>query len=261
MTHHPLQWKDWCTGNTKSAYVNANMHELRLTGFMSNRGRQNVASYAIHDMGLDWRECAAWFERWLIDFDPCSNTGNCLYVAGIGNDRPQRKFDVDWQAERYDPDGVFSDTGTGWARNFVRSRRRVMMYWNVTYNDPNRWKAVYKASGGRLPWWRGVRETFAGLPVGSPKLDWFGGGHHRIAGVEGGPVRTLPSTFRARLLDLLPSPNQIGGVRRSYALGEQLFAGRGVGGAIPTRCRIRSAAHEVLRRLRQTSERGLRAAQ
>ena len=46
-----------------------------------------------------------------------------------------------------------------------------MMYWNVTYNDPNRWKAVYKASGGRLPWWRGVRETFAGLPVGSPKLD------------------------------------------------------------------------------------------
>jgi hypothetical protein len=46
-----------------------------------------------------------------------------------------------------------------------------MMYWNVTYNDPNRWKAVCEASGGRLPWWRGVRETFAGLPVGSPKLD------------------------------------------------------------------------------------------
>lgn len=46
-----------------------------------------------------------------------------------------------------------------------------MMYWNVTYNDPNRWKAVHEASGGRLPWWRGVRETFAGLPVGSPKLD------------------------------------------------------------------------------------------
>lgn len=46
-----------------------------------------------------------------------------------------------------------------------------MMYWNVTYNDTNRWKAVYEASGGRLPWWRGVRETFAGLPVGSPKLD------------------------------------------------------------------------------------------
>lgn len=106
--HHPLQWKAWCTGNTRSSFVNANMHELRLTGFMSNRGRQNVASYAIHDLGLDWRACAAWFEHWLIDYDPCSNTGNWLYVAGIGNDpRPQRKFDVDWQAERYDPQGAF----------------------------------------------------------------------------------------------------------------------------------------------------------
>ena len=46
-----------------------------------------------------------------------------------------------------------------------------MMFWNVTYNDPNRWKAVYEAGGGRLPWWTGVRETFRGLPVGSPKLD------------------------------------------------------------------------------------------
>ena len=26
-------------------FVNANMRELALTGFMSNRGRQNVASY------------------------------------------------------------------------------------------------------------------------------------------------------------------------------------------------------------------------
>lgn len=108
VSHHPLQWKAWCTGNTRSAFVNANMHELRLTGFMSNRGRQNVASYAVHDLGLDWRACAAWFEHWLIDFDPCSNTGNWLYVAGIGNDpRPQRKFDVDWQAERYDPQRDF----------------------------------------------------------------------------------------------------------------------------------------------------------
>ena len=47
-------------------------------------------------------------QHWLIDYDPCSNTGNWLYVSGIGNDpRPQRKFDVDWQAERYDPMGAF----------------------------------------------------------------------------------------------------------------------------------------------------------
>ena len=46
-----------------------------------------------------------------------------------------------------------------------------MMYWNVTYNDPNRWKAVFDAAGPRLTWWQGIRETLRGRPVGSPKLD------------------------------------------------------------------------------------------
>ncbi len=46
-----------------------------------------------------------------------------------------------------------------------------MMHWNVTYNDPNRWKEVYAVGGARLPWWSGIRETLQGLPVGSPKLD------------------------------------------------------------------------------------------
>lgn len=45
------------------------------------------------------------------------------------------------------------------------------MYWNVTYNDPNRWKAVFDAAGPRLTWWQGIRETLRGRPVGSPKLD------------------------------------------------------------------------------------------
>eukprot|EP00971_Amphidinium_carterae_P204367 4055356-Amphidinium_carterae.1 len=35
---------------------------LQATGFMSNRGRQNVASYLIFDLGVDWRYGAAHFE-------------------------------------------------------------------------------------------------------------------------------------------------------------------------------------------------------
>lgn len=38
------------------------MRELAATGFMSNRGRQNVASYLVLDLGLDWRAGAWWFE-------------------------------------------------------------------------------------------------------------------------------------------------------------------------------------------------------
>lgn len=98
----------WKNGTTGDRFVDANMRELRATGFMSNRGRQNVASYLIHDMGLDWRCGAQWLESQLIDFDPASNYGNWLYIAGLGNDpRPFRKFNTRGQAERYDPDGAY----------------------------------------------------------------------------------------------------------------------------------------------------------
>jgi deoxyribodipyrimidine photo-lyase len=79
------------------------MNELRLTGFMSNRGRQNVASYFCHDLKLDWRIGAAYFEQQLIDYDECSNWGNWAYIAGVGNDpRPDRNFNIEKQATVYD---------------------------------------------------------------------------------------------------------------------------------------------------------------
>ncbi|MFQ3182688.1 MAG: deoxyribodipyrimidine photo-lyase, partial [Polaribacter sp.] len=47
--------QQWIRGETKDDFVNANMIELKETGFMSNRGRQNVASYFAKDLLLDWR--------------------------------------------------------------------------------------------------------------------------------------------------------------------------------------------------------------
>lgn len=101
----------WKNGTTGDPLVDANMRELAATGFMSNRGRQNVASYLVHDLHLDWRYGAAWFEAMLIDHDPASNYGNWLYIAGVGNDpRPFRKFNTAFQAERYDPQGEYVNT-------------------------------------------------------------------------------------------------------------------------------------------------------
>ncbi len=105
-------WK-WAEGRTKDGFVNANQLELSSTGWMSNRGRQNAASYLVHDMGIDWRWGAAWFESQLLDYDPCSNYGNWQYVTGIGNDTRTKKFDTQWQAERYDPKGRFQQLWTG----------------------------------------------------------------------------------------------------------------------------------------------------
>ena len=88
--------------------VDANMRELAATGFMSNRGRQVVASYLINDLQQDWRHGAAWFEEHLIDYDPASNWGNWAYLAGVGNDpRQNRVFNALRQARTYDPDAQY----------------------------------------------------------------------------------------------------------------------------------------------------------
>ena len=94
----------WINGETNEPFVNANMKELSQTGFMSNRGRQNVANYLTKELKIDWRIGAEYFESLLIDYDVHSNYGNWLYNAGIGNDSmPFRKFSPKLQSERYDP--------------------------------------------------------------------------------------------------------------------------------------------------------------
>jgi len=98
----------WINGKTGVDFVDANMNELRLTGFMSNRGRQNVASYLCNDLQLDWRYGAAYFEQELIDYDVASNWGNWAYLAGVGNDpRGNRYFDIAKQARQYDAGGEY----------------------------------------------------------------------------------------------------------------------------------------------------------
>jgi deoxyribodipyrimidine photo-lyase len=93
----------WINGETGDEFVDANMRELKLTGWMSNRGRQNVASYFVHDLNMDWRLGAEYFEHQLIDYDPASNWCNWAYLAGVGNDpRTDRKFNTQKQANDYD---------------------------------------------------------------------------------------------------------------------------------------------------------------
>lgn len=101
-------FEKWRMGETGIPLIDANMKELLATGFMSNRGRQNVASFLVKDLQIDWRWGAAWFESQLIDYDVCSNWGNWLYVAGVGNDpRENRYFNILKQAHNYDEKGEY----------------------------------------------------------------------------------------------------------------------------------------------------------
>ena len=106
--YYPERYQKWCHGNTPYPLVNACMHQLNETGYLSNRGRQIVASCFVNELGLDWRFGAAYFEQQLIDYDMASNWGNWQYIAGVGADpRGGRHFNIDKQTRLFDPDGEY----------------------------------------------------------------------------------------------------------------------------------------------------------
>lgn len=101
-------FQKWADGETGVPFIDANMKELNLTGFMSNRGRQVVASFLAKELKINWLLGAEYFESNLIDYDVCSNYGNWNYIAGVGCDpREDRIFNIQTQMSKYDENGSF----------------------------------------------------------------------------------------------------------------------------------------------------------
>ncbi|KAL8644535.1 MAG: hypothetical protein Q9226_007712, partial [Calogaya cf. arnoldii] len=95
-------------GTTGNGFIDASMRELFLTGYTSNRLRQNVASFLAKHLSIDWRIGAEWYESLLTDYDLSNNWGNWQYNAGVGNDpREARVFNPVKQAHDYDPKGEY----------------------------------------------------------------------------------------------------------------------------------------------------------
>ncbi|MEQ8523632.1 DASH family cryptochrome [Gracilimonas sp.] len=104
----PKDFKKWAEGNTGIPFIDANMRELNATGYMSNRGRQNVASFLAQNLNIDWRMGAEYFESLLLDYDPCSNYGNWAYNSTVGHDPRNRYFNIINQAQKYDKKGEYT---------------------------------------------------------------------------------------------------------------------------------------------------------
>jgi deoxyribodipyrimidine photo-lyase len=101
-------FKMWMEGRTGVPIIDAVMVELKTTGYISNRGRQLVASFFTKDLNLEWWWGAMYFESQLVDYEVCSNWGNWNYIAGIGTDpRHDRYFNPIGQAKKYDPEAKF----------------------------------------------------------------------------------------------------------------------------------------------------------
>ena len=96
-------------GTTGTGLIDASQRELYLTGYTSNRARQNVASYLAKHLGINWKLGAEWYESMLVDYDLSSNWGNWQYVAGVGNDPrgEARVFNPIKQSNDYDREGKY----------------------------------------------------------------------------------------------------------------------------------------------------------
>ena len=101
-THDVELFETWRLGQTGLPFVDAHMRELNATGFMSNRGRVNCASFLTRDYKIDWRWGAAWFENRLIDYEVSANWFNWhtqaleLYYTS-----------PPWQGLKYDKKGEY----------------------------------------------------------------------------------------------------------------------------------------------------------
>mmetsp|Transcript_18113 Transcript_18113/g.49412 ORF Transcript_18113/g.49412 Transcript_18113/m.49412 type:complete len:612 (-) Transcript_18113:46-1881(-) len=96
----------WKEGKTGYPLVDANMREMVATGFMSNRGRQNVCSFLCLDLKQDWRHGGDFFEQHLIDYDVYSNWYNWCAGAGMTGGRINR-FNIVKQSKDYDQHGDY----------------------------------------------------------------------------------------------------------------------------------------------------------
>ena len=102
-------WRRWREGQTGMPLVDANMRELKATGWMSGKGRQCVASYLTLDLRVDWRRGADHFESVLLDYDVCSNWANWVSAAGLTGGRVNR-FHIPKQSRDCDPEGEYIRT-------------------------------------------------------------------------------------------------------------------------------------------------------
>jgi deoxyribodipyrimidine photo-lyase len=99
----------WQTGNTGYPIVDAAMRQLMATGWMHNRARMIVASFLVKDLHIEWQVGARWFEKWLTDFDPASNSHGWQWTAGCGTDASPyyRVFNPTLQGQKFDPNGDY----------------------------------------------------------------------------------------------------------------------------------------------------------
>ncbi|MFD0765597.1 DASH family cryptochrome [Mucilaginibacter lutimaris] len=115
-------FEQWKNGETGVPFIDAAMHQLNATGYITNFSRQAVANYLTKELQVDWTKGALYFEEKLIDYSPASNWGNWAFVAGVGNDtKSNRFFNAAKPTDQLDSKSDYIDTWLPAAAGTVKS--------------------------------------------------------------------------------------------------------------------------------------------
>lgn len=114
------EWNALKRGKTGFPFVDAGMRQLRREGWMHNRLRMVVTSFASKDLFLDWRLLHDYFKKMFVDAELSAMIGGIQWAYSIGTDAQPyfRVFNPWTQGEKYDPDGDY-------IRKFVPELRDV----------------------------------------------------------------------------------------------------------------------------------------
>jgi deoxyribodipyrimidine photo-lyase len=91
----------WCSGRTGLPLVDAAMRCLNATGWMHGCLRKLVATFLVHELGVDWRKGEQWFATHLVDYDAaCNHLGWAWAMAFRRKMNPYKcAGKYDWQCE------------------------------------------------------------------------------------------------------------------------------------------------------------------
>ncbi len=102
-------WRAFIEGETGYPFVDAGMRQLKKTGWMHNRLRMVVASFAAKDLFLDWKDLHNYFKRMFVDAELSAMVGGIQWAYSIGTDaQPYFRVFNPWkQGEKFDPEGEY----------------------------------------------------------------------------------------------------------------------------------------------------------
>ncbi|MDL2363237.1 MAG: deoxyribodipyrimidine photo-lyase [Patescibacteria group bacterium] len=107
---NPAFEQAWQDGKTGFPIVDAAMRQIKLEGWMHNRGRLITASFYTKQLWLDWHNGEAYFMKMLLDGDTSNNVGNWQWITSIGVDPApvyRRLYNPTLQQQNYDPTGAY----------------------------------------------------------------------------------------------------------------------------------------------------------